>query len=166
MFTTPKIENRSEQPYLSIRTLAAMPELDRVIPELNGEVFRWLTAHGIAPAGAPFIRYHVIDMENKLDIELGTPVAAPQTGNERVKPGVVPAGRYATLIYTGVDNGIPANAALLDWCAQQGLKLDQWPTDKGDAFGGRFEFFLTDPDAEPDGAKWNIEVSFRLADSA
>lgn len=164
--TTPKVDDRTEQPYLSIRTLAGMPELPNVIPTLIDEVFGWLAQHGITPAGAPFMRFHVIDMANQIDMEIGVPVASPQQGDDRVKPGAVPAGRYASLIYTGVADGVPANAALLDWCANQGLKLDQWDTPKGDAFGGRFEFFLTGPEDDPDPGKWDTEVAFKLADNA
>jgi hypothetical protein len=77
---------------------------------------------------------------------------------------VLPAGRYAALIYRGVQNGIAGNAALLAWGAAQGLQWDQWSTPQGDAFGGRVEFFLTEPDVEPDPAQWETEVAIRLID--
>ncbi len=76
MLTEPKVEDRTEQPYMAIRTQAAMHELGTVIPHLLGDVFAWLGQQGVAPAGAPFIRYLVIDMEARLDIELGVPVAS------------------------------------------------------------------------------------------
>ncbi|WP_343419599.1 hypothetical protein [Candidatus Flexifilum breve] len=44
--------------------------------------------------------------------------------------------------------------------------MDQWPADHGTVFGGRFEFLLTNPDVEPDMARWETEVCLRLADSA
>ena len=86
--------------------------------------------------------------------------------DERVTVGTLPAGRYATLIYTGLDGGIEANGALLDWGAQQGLSWDVHETAEGDAFGARLETFLTDPDVEPDTAKWETEVAIRLADQS
>jgi hypothetical protein len=85
-------------------------------------------------------------------------------GDDRVSAGTLPAGRYASLVYTGVGRGYSGNKALLDWGASEGLKWDRWATDKGDAFGGRVEFFLTDPDEEPDREKWETEVAIRLAD--
>ena len=136
-----------------------------LIPRLLGEVFAWLEKQGVAPAGAPFIRYHVIDMEAKLDIELGVPVASAVAGDGRISAGVLPAGRYAALIYTGVENGIPANGALLDWGAEQGLVWDTFAAENGDGFGARIESYLTDPDDEPDPAKWETEVAIRLADA-
>jgi len=124
-----------------------------------------LRNQGEAPAGPPFIRYHVIDMESKLDIELGVPIASALASDGDVSAGALPAGQYASLVYTGVTNGMEANAALLDWGAKNGLVWDQWDTENGDAFGGRFESFLTEPDDEPDPAKWETEVAIRLADN-
>ncbi len=164
MITEPKIEDRTEQHYVAIRTQATMQELDTVIPQGLGEVFAWLEKQGVAPAGAPFTRYLVIDMEALLDIEVGVPVATALSGDDRISAGVLPAGRYASLVYTGIDIGIKANWALLKWGAEKGLVWDTWKTEKGNAFGARFESFLTNPDEEPDRAKWETEVAIRLAD--
>jgi effector-binding domain-containing protein len=164
MMTEPKVEERAEQPYMGIRTQVPMRELKIAIPQLLDEVFAWLAKQGVEPAGAPFTRYHVIDMKNKLDVEMGVPVASALSGDGRVSAGVLPAGRYAALVYTGVENGIKGNAALLEWGAQQGLVWDQWEEQNGDAFGGRYETFLTNPDDEPNPAKWETEVAIRLAD--
>jgi effector-binding domain-containing protein len=128
-------------------------------------VFGWLAGHGTPPAGAPLIRYLVINMATKLDVEIGVPVARIGPGNGRVSRGVLPAGRYATILYTGPYSGLmDANAALLAWIAAQGLVMDQATTAQGDAFGARVEFYLTDPRAEPDTSKWETEVAIRLAD--
>jgi effector-binding domain-containing protein len=165
MMTEPKLEDRNEQPYVGVRTQATMQELDIAIPQGLEEVFAWLGKRGIAPAGAPFVRYLVIDMMALLDIEVGVPVASALPDDGRVHSGTLPAGRYASLIYTGIDNGIEANAALLNWGAQKGLEWDTWKTEKGDAFGARLESFLTNPDDVPDRAKWETEVAIRLADN-
>ena len=162
--TEPKLEDRNEQHYVGIRTEVPMRQLPKVIPQLLGEVFAWVGKQGIAPAGAPFIRYLVIDMAAKLDIELGVPVATAVSGDGRVAAGVLPAGRYATLVYTGLRDDIAANAALLNWGAEQGLVWDRWVAENGDGFGARLESYLTDPDDEPDPEKWETEVAIRLAD--
>jgi effector-binding domain-containing protein len=165
MSTAPMLEDRADQAYVGIRTQAAMRDLPTLIPQLHREVYDWLEQRGLSPAGAPFIRYHVINMETKLDIELGVPVATAVGGDDRVKGGVLPAGRYAALTYTGDYAGLmAANAQLLDWGATQGLAWDQWETAEGDAFGARFETYITDPGNEPDPAKWQTEVAIRLAD--
>src|SRR5690606_39760712 len=50
---------------------------------------------GTPPAGSPFFRFHVIDMQGDLQVEAGVPVAAPMEGEGDIVPGVIPAGRYA-----------------------------------------------------------------------
>jgi effector-binding domain-containing protein len=163
--TEPKLDDRTEQPYMGIRTLVPMEEMGSgLIPRLHGEVMGYLKKHGVAPAGAPFLRFHVINMPGKMDIELGWPVASALPGDGRVAAGALPAGRYASLVYTGIMNGIPANKALLDWGAEQGLVWDTYVSDHGDGFGARYESYLTDPADEPDMAKWETEVAIRLAD--
>ncbi len=164
MITEPKLENRNAQPYVGIRTQVPMKEFKKVIPQLHGEVFAWLEKQRVAPTGAPFMRYYVINMESKMDIEMGVPVANALPGDDRVHAGVLPAGRYAALVYTGVRNGIKGNAALLDWAAKKGLVWDRWEVENGDAFGARLESYLTNPADEPDQAKWETEVAIRLAD--
>jgi effector-binding domain-containing protein len=163
--TEPKLDERAEQPYMGIRTQVPMEEMaSDLIPRLHGEVMDYLKQQGAQPAGAPFIRFWVINMPGQMDIELGWPVAHALPGAGRVAAGSLPAGRYASLIYTGIENGVAGNKALLDWGAQQGLAWDSRPTDAGDAFGARYESFLTEPDDEPDMAKWETEVAIRLAD--
>ena len=166
MIGEPKLENRSAQPYLGVRTQVGMDDLPTAIPQGLDEVFGWLGRHGVAPAGPPFIRYYVINMPGHLEIELGVPVATAVPGDDRVQAGVLPAGRYASLIYTDVKRGIEANGALLDWGAAQGLVWDTWAAPDGDGFGARFESFLTGPADDPDPAKWDTEVAIRLADPA
>src|SRR3954451_7675994 len=112
MFTKPTIKERPDQHYAGIRTEVPMRELGTAIPQLHKEVFTWLQQHDVKPAGAPFIRYHVIDMAERMDVEMGVPVASAITGDEHVSAGVLPAGRYAALVYTGVMNGMEGNKAL------------------------------------------------------
>lgn len=162
--TEPKLEDRAAQHYVGIRTQAGGNELPTVIPQLLEEVFAWLGQQNTAPAGAPFIRYHVINMAANMDIELGVPVASPVSGNGRIAAGIIPAGRYASLIYTGVANGIAGNKVLIDWAKANGIQWDRWDDAHGDAFRSRLEFFLTNPDDEPDPTRWETEVAIKLAD--
>jgi effector-binding domain-containing protein len=164
MITQPQLEDRNAQHYVGIRTQVPMKEFKKVIPQLLGEVFAWLEKQDVKPAGAPFMRFHVINMESKMDIELGVPVASALSGDDRISAGVLPAGRYGALVYTGVRNGMKGNKALLDWGAKNGLAWDTYVSDKGDGFGARIESYLTDPGDEQDQAKWETEVAIRLAD--
>src|ERR1700759_2904270 len=114
MITEPKIEYRSEQPYVGLRAQVTMQELGQLLPPLWGEVYGWLASKGLKPAGAPLWRYRVIDMAAKLEIDVGVPVATPVTGDNRITADPLPAGRYATIVDTGPYEGLlHATAELL-----------------------------------------------------
>ena len=165
MSATPEIVTRAEQPYAAIRTRVPMAELG-AFAACIGEVFAWLGARGVAPAGAPFFKYNAIDMMRELEVEAGVPVAAAVDGDADVLSGVLPAGRYATVTHVGhPDKLVEATKALLDWAAGLGLKWDVSAGDDGEErWGCRLEFYLTDPSEEPDMNKWETQLAFRLAD--
>jgi effector-binding domain-containing protein len=160
----PQVLARPEQPYVGIRRTVTMDTIRSIadrIPVLIG----WLGQRGIAPAGAPFLRYRVIDMERELDIEAGVPVAEPVDGEGEVSPGTLPAGRYATATHVGPYDGlVDATAALLTWADDQGLEFDVRDSPAGDVWGCRLEIFNTNPVEEPDPARQETVLAFRLAD--
>jgi effector-binding domain-containing protein len=114
MIEGPKLIERPAQPYVGIRTQVTMSEFGSgIIPKLHDEVMGWLKQKGLNPSGAPMIIYHVIDMANKLDVEMAWPVAAAQTDDGRIHAGPLPAGRYASLLYTGDYSGMTRTAMRL-----------------------------------------------------
>jgi len=129
------------------------------------EIFGWLGARGIAPAGPPFFRYHIIDMARQLQVEVGVPVTRAVEDDGDVRAGTLPAGRFTVMTHTGAPNTLmAATAELLDWAGARGLAWDVSPTDEGDRWGCRVEFYLTDPAEQPDLSEWRTELAFRLAD--
>src|SRR5258708_28861159 len=132
MSATPEIVTRAEQPYAAIKARVPMSELGAFAAR-HGEVFAWLGARGLPPAGAPFFKYNVIDMARELEVEAGVPVAAAMDGDADVLSGVLPAGRYATVIHVGhPDKLVEATGALLDWAAGKGLKWDISSNENGE----------------------------------
>jgi effector-binding domain-containing protein len=166
MIEGPKLIERPAQPYVGIRTQVTMSEFGSgIIPKLHDEVMGWLKQKGLNPSGAPMIIYHVIDMANKLDVEMAWPVAAAQTDDGRIHAGPLPAGRYASLLYTGDYSGLmDANRVLIEWAQQNNIAWDRWDDPNGDAFAARYESYITDPGEEPDASKWQTEVAIRIAD--
>lgn len=165
MIDEPRIATLPERPYVAIAATVGMDDLGTVVPPLNGEVFGWLAARGIPPAGPPFWRYNVIDMARALEVEAGAPVAAAVAGDGRVIAGVLPAGRYVIMRHVGhPDELVAATEALLDWAAEKGLTWDVSASPAGDRWGARLEIYHSDPDVEPDMTKWETELVFRLAD--
>lgn len=162
--TEPKIDERADMPYAAVRTQISVDEMGSgIIPQLHDEVIAWLDQHGLKPAGPPLIRYHVINMPGRLDISIGWPIEKLLKGTDRITVDSLPAGRYASLIYTGLHNGIAGNSVLIGWASKEGLTWDAWDAPEGHAFRSRVEFTLTEPDDEPDIAKWDTEVAIKLA---
>jgi hypothetical protein len=160
---TPKIDQRPEEQYMGIRTQTPFKGMFTVVDKhLFKELRAWMKQAGIEAAGSPLLRYHVINMEGEMDIEVGIPVAKALPGNGRVCPGVLPAGRYANLIY--INNGYTGNGALTRWGIENGLAFDQWDVPQGHAFRARYERYLTDPKIQPLKTKWEVEVAIKLAD--
>lgn len=158
----PKIDERAEQPYMGIRVQVPMKGMFTVIGKLFKELHKWEKATGVKAAGTPLLRYHVIDMQGEMDIEACIPVAEPLTESGRIKPDLIPAGRYASLIYVG--NGYTGNKTLIEWAKASGLKWDRWDDPRGEGFRSRYESYLTDPAIEPKKTKWEVEVAIKLAD--
>jgi effector-binding domain-containing protein len=158
----PKIDTRPKIVYMGIRTIAPFKGMSKGIDKISKELNNWLTDNNVQTTGYPFLRYHVIDMRGFMDISYAVPVhqGLPDIGD--VTAGEIPAGRYASLIYSG--GGISANRALIEWARANGMEFDRWDTEQGDNFRGRYETFLTDPKEEPRKSKWEIEVAIKLAE--
>ena len=158
----PKIDKRPQQNYMGIRTIAPFKGMSKVVSSMADELNTWVQENKVKTSGPPFLRYHVIDMRGSMDISYCVPVrkALPEDGN--VKADVLPAGQYASLIYSG--GGISGNRALIEWVRAQGMEFDRWDTEQGDNFHGRYETYLTDPKIEPRKSRWQIEVAIKLMD--
>jgi effector-binding domain-containing protein len=90
--------------------------VDRGFPEM----LTWLAEHSLATSGPPFIRYLHVDMDAELAVELAVPVDGAAPVDERVRGGILPAGRYATLLHVGPYDGlVQANAALQQWAVKR-----------------------------------------------
>ncbi|GIF22722.1 effector-binding domain-containing protein [Actinoplanes tereljensis] len=157
----PAVVAIADRHYAGLRTITPFKGMFAVRDRLMKELYGWLDDHEIA-TGRTFFRLHVVDMDGPMDVEVGVLTDGPVEGDERVKAAVLPAGRYATLTYTG--HGRPANGALIDWVRQQDLALDCVADPAGDRFGCRYEAYLTDPRTERMKTRWQIELAIRLAD--
>jgi effector-binding domain-containing protein len=163
MLSVPRVDERREQPYLAVRSQVPMDQLPTAIPQGIVEVHRFLEEHGIRPAGAPFVRYHQIDMPGLVDISVGWPFAGVIEGNGRVTASSLPTGRYLSAVYTGNYTGlIEATAELIKWGEENAMVWDSQPTAHGEAFGARLESYWTDPAEEPDFSKHETEIAIRL----
>lgn len=166
MFTEPKIDTRAPLPYVGIRSRVSMGEFGPQIPDALDRTMAWLDAQGIQPDGPPLIRYHACPTECGpeafVEVCVGWPLAKPVAAPEGFEADSLPAGRYASLVFTGVENGMAGNGALIDWARAQGLSWDAWPLAGGEGFAGRVEHLIDGPEDDPDPANWRNEVAIKL----
>ncbi|MBI1277878.1 MAG: hypothetical protein GC179_07100 [Anaerolineaceae bacterium] len=159
----PRIYERPDERYMGIRVQTPFKGMFTLIDKhLFKELRDWMKQEGIEPDGKPFFRYYVINMDGEMDVEVGIPVVTGLPGNGRICPRVLPAGRYASLIYVGT--GYTGSGALTRWAIEHGYTFDQWDDPKGTAFRARYERYLTDPKIQPLKSKWECEVAVKLAD--
>lgn len=158
--SAPVIEERPARHYMGIRFQTPFKGMSKAVAQVEKELTGWFQQHGY-PEGHGILRYYVIDMAGEMDIEVGIVVPQPLPGTERVTANELPAGRYASVIYTG--SGLTGNKTLVDWAKANGIRWDRWQSDKGDAFAARCETYLTDPKIEPRKTKWRVEVAIKLA---
>jgi effector-binding domain-containing protein len=169
--TQPQIQQRDALPYLAIRsevTDGIPAVVDRAFPQL----FAWLGERGIEPAGPPFIRYLEVDQDGEpLQIEVAAPVGdeAPE-GDDTVRAGTLPAGRYATLVHIGPyrHDDVPdlrdAQAALKSWIEREDVTTGR-PSERGSSLAACVEHYRIGPPIEPDWTKWQTELAYLVVES-
>jgi effector-binding domain-containing protein len=163
MIGDPEITFREQRLSMGIRTIAPFRGMFAVRDELLRELRIWVQNNGITEEGPYFLRYHVIDMNNQMDIEVGYVVSKHLAGDGQVTPGVLPAGNYASLTYTRY--GMRANKALINWAKEKGIRWDRWDDPAGDAFRCRYEAYLTDYRIEPRKSEWKVDLAIKISDS-
>ncbi len=164
LMTEPTIETRTERPYVAITRRVSMESFASVVPPLLGDVFGWLAGAGIEPASPPFFRYSLINMPGEMEIAAGVPIPAPVVGDGEIHAGTIPAGRYVRAMHTGHPSELmEATGRLLEWAEAAGVTWAMHTEPDGERWDGRFEFYLDDPDTEPDMTKWRTELAFLTA---
>lgn len=157
------VVDREEQPFVGVTRTLTMATLSQAADEIPG-LLTWLSRHGQTPAGAPFLRYLVIDMANEMVVQAGVPVAERLEPADGIEADALPAGRYASTTHRGSYDGLyNATAGLLRWAGQQSLHFDKYRSDKGDVWASRIEWYETNPAEQPDPADWVTRLTFRLA---
>ncbi len=158
-----RVEERAAQPYAYVSDDSVYMDRFDVIADRFGEVFGWLGRRGIEPVGPVFFKYDVINMPGPMHLEAGVPIAASVDGDDTVRTGELPAGRYVVVRHHGhPDSLMQATADLLAWAESQGLEFDEWQTPEGHTWASRTEWYYSDPVEVPDQNDWETELAFKL----
>lgn len=108
------------QPVLAVRTVTSIKNLPNELGKAFGSIAAYLAEKGEEPLGPAFTAYYNMDME-KLDVEIGFPVAKEVAGKGEIISTHIPAGKKATGFHKGSYSGISATyEALTKWISDQG----------------------------------------------
>ena len=159
----PYVEMKAEQPYAAIPVQVTLREWGKTAAMVP-EVLDWIAKKGVKAVGAPFYRYWCIGgQDEEFTLEVGVPIEHMVTGDDRVVASSIPGGSYATAIHRGHPDMLAGSLDELEkWARAEGLEFDKRWEEEEEIWNGRFEFYLTDPETEPDPAKWEIELAFLL----
>lgn len=160
MLTLPMLVDRDAMHYAAVAQEVRIPFGEAIGP-LMDEAAGYLAGAGVGDFGPAVFRYDVIDMP-RLEMQFGFVTPNAVAGNARVKPGVLPAGRYVTVTHVGpYDDLESATAMVIGWARQKRIEWDSTPAANGERFGSRFEIYLNGPMDEPDPQKWQTEIWIR-----
>lgn len=166
MLTEPKIERRKKQHYVAIRMAVPIP-FGKYLQPAWDKVYDWLQSKKIKPSGPAIIRYLTTDMSKELDIDVGFTVDKAVKGDDQITADFLPAGKYATLLYTGPYKGkgiFKATVALLEWAKENRVKWNITKEKGVEWWNGRTEFYFSDPAVEKDSSKFKTELAFLIAE--
>ena len=139
-----------EMYYAGIRETVPFIEVSREMSEMYSEISKFLAQKEIEMAGMPFSMYHLMD-EEYIDLECGIPIEAANEGNRTVKVAVFPATTCACLDFYGdYSNLQEGHIVMQKWLEAHGFNLASAP----------MEIYLTDPQQEPDPAKWITRICY------
>ncbi|MES2933230.1 MAG: GyrI-like domain-containing protein [Pseudomonadota bacterium] len=156
------IADKPERPYLGIRFETPFGGMFAVATKALKELRKWGKANGLSDAGPYFLRYYHCEMKSMMEVEVGLMTNSALAGEGHIKPGTLPNGRFATLVYRG--NGLRGNQALMKWASDHGVKFDPLVAGELESYVCRYEAYLTDYRIEPRKLLWDVELSIKIAD--
>lgn len=166
MFTEPEIEVCPAVAYAGKRGLVPIGGLGSAIPMYLEESMKWLSEKGVMPNGPPIVRYHTCPetpaAEALMDVCIGWPVPSILPAEGDFVSDSLPQGKYASLVYTGVENGVAGNGALVEWGRNNDVRWDCWEVEGGEGFAGRVESMLDGPEDDPNPSNWRTRVAIKI----
>jgi len=148
----PEIVELSPQPAAVITTKTAVNGISEALGRIYGLLPGWLQRAGVPIVGPPFVLYGGMD-DAGWTLTAGFPVAEPIAGEGEVQPGETPGGRALRVIHAG-----PYETIGGAW-----RELEAWMREHGHELGGAaWESYLSDPDAEPDPARWQTALFWHI----
>ncbi|PKN81381.1 MAG: hypothetical protein CVU47_06945 [Chloroflexi bacterium HGW-Chloroflexi-9] len=146
------VERREAQPILGIQAEMTTPEeFGPKVGAAYGRLYAYAGAKGATP-GMPMMI--VRDMGPPMLLEIAIAVTPETPGDGDILASALPAGDVVTTLHIGPYDTIgAAYEAVFAYAGQHGRQ----------PAGAPYETYLTDPDTEPDPAKYRSEVCLPVA---
>ena len=149
----PRKVHLAEQPVAVVRERVPMDALTDFFGRAFGAVMAATQAQGATPAGPPFALYRGMPSDT-VDVEAGFPIAGKFTDTDGVASGTLPEADALEALHVGpYDTLENTYQAILGRMEAEGLT----PADL------MWEYYLSDPEQEPDPATWQTRVIWPLA---
>lgn len=156
------IVDKPERPYLGLRFETPFDGMFALVAKALNELRKRAKESALSEQGPYFLRYYHCEMKKIMEVEVGLMTSSVLPDLGRLKPGILPKGRYATLVYRG--NGLRANQALMKWARDGGIVFDPLVAGGVESYACRYEAYLTDHRVEPRKLLWDVELSIKIAD--
>lgn len=149
MYREFEIRDLPAQPAMSVRATVPQSEIGSIMGQLLPRVYGYVMATGEQPESMPYARYY--SMGPEVDLECGVTVADPLPDADDIKASELPGGLTAVATHFGSYETLHETyGALTAWMSESGYQ----------PAGAPWEVYLTDPQAEPDSAKWRTDLFF------
>lgn len=146
--TTFELIHHPRQSTAVVHEVVPMSALRPFFARAFSQVSAAMQAQGVQPVGPPFA--HSFGMPGEeVEVEAGFPVIAAVAQAGAVHGATLPAGRCVHGLHLGPYETLRATyAELAQWARAQrlGIRDDMW------------EVYLSDPQREPDPARWQTEI--------
>lgn len=153
--TKSKIDVKDMQAQKALVIKADMPtaEIGQKMGEIYEFLFNYTVQNQITPVGPPFAVYLSFDPEGNTVFEAGVPIAEEASGSGEVEYREYPATKAVSMLYTGpYEEMAPTYEKIMKYISENNLKSK----------GMCWEIYLTDPNEEPDPAKYQTIISFPI----
>jgi effector-binding domain-containing protein len=145
-----ELEMLQEFNYASIRKEVSFVEVSLQMEEMYEQVSSFIEEKNVGITGSPFAVYHKMEGE-RIDLECGIPISKLVEGNQTINSAIYPTKQCAVVDYFGDYRQLEdAHTALQSWIEERKFKLA----------GPPLEFYLTDPEEEPNSEKWHTRIYY------
>lgn len=111
-----------EQHVLSVRTTISFNDYTNTAEKAYRKILEYAKLNGLLLSGGPFVCYHNADLE-KLDVELGFPIARHVSGNDVIAGYTIPVKKAVSGIFLGAyEDTDSLMFQILQWIEEHGYE--------------------------------------------